>query len=201
MSQPSLDAAVEAVLMVADAPVDELSLAQAVGQPRAAVQQALQRLAEGYREAGHGFELRNVAGGWRYYTRDDCAEAVERFLQDAQHVRLTAAALETLAVVAYRQPVSRGRVSAVRGVNVDAVMRTLVSRGLVAESGTDPSSGAVLYTTTSYFLERIGLSSLEELPDLAPYLPELHEIHEHLDDDEAVGRRAPTTGAAGDAAR
>jgi len=197
-AMPSVTAALEAVLMVADAPVDELTLAQAVEHPPAPVRQALQALAARYREAGHGFELRDVAGGWRYYTRADCAGPVERFLQDAQQVRLTAAALETLAVVAYRQPVSRGRVSAVRGVNVDAVMRTLVTRGLVAESGADPSTGAVLYTTTSHFLERIGLSSLEELPDLAPYLPELDELREHLGAEDDAGERRPNADAAGD---
>src|SRR5690606_21024637 len=113
---------------------------------------------------GHGFELRRVAGGWRYYTRESLAPAVERFVRDGQQSRLTQAALETMAVVAYRQPVSRARVSAIRGVNVDGVMRTLVTRGLVDEAGTDDETGAVLYRTTSYFLERMGLNSLDELP-------------------------------------
>jgi segregation and condensation protein B len=162
----------EAVLMVADQPLDHLTLAQAVGHPPAAVQEALHRLAERYRERGHGFDLRNIAGGWRYYTREDLAGVVEGFVTDDAAARLTTAALETLAVVAYQQPVSRGRVSAVRGVSVDAVMRTLVSRGLVEEAGAEESTGAVLYRTTAHFLERMGLSSLDELPDLAPYLPE-----------------------------
>ncbi|MBN3585234.1 SMC-Scp complex subunit ScpB, partial [Algoriphagus aestuarii] len=119
-----------------------------------------------------GFDLREVAEGWRFYTRPECAEAVEHFLRDGHEVRLTQAALETLAVVAYRQPVSRGKVSAIRGVNCDGVMRTLVLRGLIEEAGQDPESGAILYRTTSYFLERLGLRSLDELPDLAPFLPD-----------------------------
>ena len=117
-----------------------------------------------YAEQGRGFELRNVAGGWRYYTREELAPVVEAFVLDGQQARLTQAALETLAVVAYRQPVSRARVSAIRGVNVDGVMRTLLTRGLVEEAGTDHSSGAHLYRTSSYFLERIGVTSLDDLP-------------------------------------
>lgn len=167
-----LEPALEAVLMVADEPFDHLTLAQAVGHPPAEVEAALDRLAAAYDERGHGFELRRVAGGWRFYTRDALAPAVERFVLDGQRARLTQAALETMAVVAYRQPVSRARVSAIRGVNVDGVMRTLVTRGLVEEAGSDDETGAVLYGTTSYFLERMGLDSLDELPELAPYLPE-----------------------------
>jgi segregation and condensation protein B len=119
-----------------------------------------------------------VAGGWRLYTRDEYAPWVQRFVLDGQQARLTQAALETLAVVAYRQPVSRARVSAIRGVNVDGVMRTLVSRGLVEESGAEPETGAYLYRTTSYFLERLGLTSLEDLPDLAPHLPDLDALED-----------------------
>ena len=167
-----LEPALEAVLMVADEAFDHLTLAQAVGHPPAEVEEALERLATAYDERGNGFELRRVAGGWRYYTREAYAPAVERFVLDGQQARLTQAALETMAVVAYRQPVSRARVSAIRGVNVDGVMRTLVTRGLVEEAGTEEESGAILYRTTSYFLERMGLDSIVELPDLAPYLPE-----------------------------
>src|SRR5690625_699806 len=167
-----LEPALEWVLMVADEPFDHLTLAQAVGHPPADVEAALERLAAAYDERGNGFELRRVAGGWRYYTREAYAPAVERFVLDGQQARLTQAALETMAVVAYRQPVSRARVSAIRGVNVDGVMRTLVTRGLVEECGTEEESGAVLYRTTSYFLERMGLDSIDDLPDLAPYLPE-----------------------------
>jgi segregation and condensation protein B len=169
---PSLRASLEAILLVADEPVPVVVLAQVLERPRNQVSAALNDLAEEYKIQGRGFDLREIAGGWRFYTREDCAPLVERFVSDGQEVRLTQAALETLAVVAYRQPVSRARVSAVRGVNCDSVMRTLVLRGLVEETGTDPETGAILYRTTAYFLERLGLASLEDLPDLAPFLPE-----------------------------
>ncbi len=169
---PRLHASLEAILLVVDEPVAEVVLAQVLEHPRGEVAAALRELASGYAAQGRGFDLREVAGGWRFYTRAECAPVVERFVRDGQEVRLTQAALETLAVVAYRQPVSRSRVSAVRGVNCDGVMRTLVLRGLVDEAGTDPESGAILYRTTGYFLERIGLRDLDELPDLAPFLPD-----------------------------
>ena len=168
--------ALEAVLMVADQPLDHITLASAVGYPPGEVSAALAALAEEYAEQGRGFDLRNVAGGWRYYTREDYAGVVEKFVLDGQQARLTQAALETLAVVAYKQPVSRARVSAIRGVNVDGVMRTLVARGLVEEAGHDAETTATLYRTTGYFLERIGVASLEELPELAPFLPEMGEL-------------------------
>ena len=168
--------ALEAVLMVADQPLDHMTLASAVGYPPGEVSAALAALAEEYAEQGRGFDLRNVAGGWRYYTREDFAGVVEKFVLDGQQARLTQAALETLAVVAYKQPVSRARVSAIRGVNVDGVMRTLVARGLVEEAGHDAETTATLYRTTGYFLERIGVASLEELPELAPFLPEMGEL-------------------------
>ena len=169
---PALRAALEAILLVADEPVPVVVLAQVLERPRSEVTAELHDLAEEYTTGGRGFDLREIAGGWRFYTREDCAPLVERFVSDGQEVRLTQAALETLAVVAYRQPVSRARVSAVRGVNCDSVMRTLVLRGLVEEAGTDPETGAILYRTTGYFLERLGLASLEDLPELAPFLPE-----------------------------
>jgi segregation and condensation protein B len=159
-------------MMVADEPVPEVLLAQVLERPRGAVAATLRELSAEYTAQGRGFDLREVAGGWRFYTRPDCAPLVERFVRDGQEVRLTQAALETLAVVAYRQPVSRARVSAVRGVNCDGVMRTLVLRGLVEESGTDAETGAILYRTTGYFLERMGLTGLADLPDLAPFLPD-----------------------------
>lgn len=168
--------ALEAVLMVADQPLDHVSLASAVGYPTEQVVAALHELSAEYAEQGRGFDLRNVAGGWRYYTREEYAAVVEDFVLGGQRARLTQAALETLAVVAYKQPVSRARVSAVRGVNVDGVMRTLVSRGLVEEAGQDQQSTATLYRTTSYFLERIGVASLDDLPDLAPFLPDLGDL-------------------------
>ena len=175
---PALRTALEAILMVVDEPVSEVLLAQVTERPTEEVLETLRGLAAEYDEAGRGFELRQVAGGWRYYTRSSCTAYVERFVLDGQHARLTQAALETLAVVAYRQPVSRARVSAVRGVNVDGVMRTLVARGLVEEAGQDGEGGAILYRTTSYFLERLGLRGLDELPDLAPFLPDLDGLDE-----------------------
>jgi segregation and condensation protein B len=181
---PGLRASLEAIMLVADEPVSEVLIAQVLERPRAEVAQALRELAAGYTEQGRGFDLREVAGGWRFYTREECAAVVERFVTDGQEVRLTQAALETLAVVAYRQPVSRARVSAVRGVNCDGVIRTLVLRGLVEEAGTDHETGAILFATTGYFLERLGLPSLDALPDLAPFLPE------HLDDDPDAGHES-----------
>ena len=176
---PGLRPALEAILLVADEPVPVVVLAQVLERPRSEVTAELHDLAEEYTTQGRGFDLREIAGGWRFYTREDCAPLVERFVSDGQEVRLTQAALETLAVVAYRQPVSRVRVSAVRGVNCDSVMRTLVLRGLVEEAGADKETGAILYRTTAYFLERLGLASLEDLPDLAPFLPEdIEDIEE-----------------------
>jgi segregation and condensation protein B len=169
---PGLRTSLEAILLVADEPVPAVMLAQVLERPRNEVEAELRDLAAAYTAEDRGFELREIAGGWRYYTREDCAPLVERFVSDGQEVRLTQAALETLAVVAYRQPVSRARVSAVRGVNCDGVMRTLVLRGLTEEAGTDSETGAILYRTTGYFLERLGLAGLQDLPDLAPFLPE-----------------------------
>jgi segregation and condensation protein B len=174
--------ALEAVLMVADQPLDHLTLAAVVGYPPDQVAEALGGLAEDYAAQDRGFDLRNVAGGWRYYTREEYAVVVEGFVLEGQQARLTQAALETLAVVAYKQPVSRARVSAIRGVNVDGVMRTLVTRGLVEEAGHDPHSGAHLYRTTGYFLERIGVTSLDDLPELAPYLPDMDDLVDELAD-------------------
>jgi segregation and condensation protein B len=169
---PGLRASLEAILLVADEPVPAVVLAQVLERPTGEITELLRQTAAAYAAEERGFDLREIAGGWRFYTREECAPVVERFVSEGQEVRLTQAALETLAVVAYRQPVSRARVSAVRGVNCDGVMRTLTLRGLVEDSGTDPETGAILYRTTSYFLERLGLASLDELPDLAPFLPE-----------------------------
>jgi segregation and condensation protein B len=170
--------ALEAVLMVTDEPITEIALATALGLTRDRVRAELEALAAGYLESGRGFELRAVGGGWRFYSSSAYAAVVEAFVLDGQQAKLTQAALETLAVVAYRQPVARGRISAIRGVNVDGVMRTLVSRGLVEETGSDHETGAILYGTTTLFLERIGLSSLDELPALAPFLPEVDALDE-----------------------
>ncbi|NEB93860.1 SMC-Scp complex subunit ScpB [Streptomyces bauhiniae] len=171
-----LKPALEAVLMVVDEPATEEHLARVLERPRRRIAEALRELAADYTAQGRGFELRFVAGGWRFYTRPAYAPAVERLALEGQTARLTQAALETLAVVAYRQPVGRSRVSAVRGVNCDGVMRTLLQRGLVAEAGTEPETGAILYVTTNYFLERMGLRGLDELPELAPFLPEAEAI-------------------------
>jgi segregation and condensation protein B len=173
--------ALEAVLMVADQPLDAVTLATAVGHPVDEVGEALAALAAEYTEQGRGFELRHVAGGWRFYTREEYAGVVEAFVLEGQQARLTQAALETLAVVAYKQPVSRARVSAIRGVNVDGVMRTLLTRGLVEEAGQDHETGANLYRTTGYFLERIGISALDELPEIAPYLPDMDDLEDELE--------------------
>src|SRR6266436_1059057 len=178
---PGLRASLEAILLVADEPVPVVVLAQVLERPRNEVTAELRDLAAACTAEGRGFDLREIAGGWRLYTRDECAAVVERFVSDGQEIRLTQAALETLAVVAYRQPVSRARVSAVRGVNCDGVMRTLVLRGLVEEAGSDPETGAILFQTTGYFLERLGLARLSALPELAPFLPD------HLDDELDLG--------------
>ncbi len=183
-ADPHLRMSLEAVLLVADESVPEPVLADVTGQAATVVAAALRALADSYTTERRGFDLREVAGGWRLYTRDECAEVVQRFVGDGQEIRLTQAALETLAVVAYRQPVSRGRVSAVRGVNCDAVMRTLVLRGLVEEAGTDAETGATLFRTTGYFLERLGLAGLSDLPELTQFLPD------RLDDELEPGHGA-----------
>src|SRR5579871_4179639 len=184
-SLADLEPSLEAILLVSDEPVPPTVLAQVLELPLETITATLRRLAEAYTTQGRGFDLREVAGGWRFYTRSEFAPVVEKFVRDGQEVRLTQAALETLAVVAYRQPVGRAQVSAVRGVNCDGVMRTLSLRGLVEEAGTDTESGAILFRTTSYFLERLGLGSLDELPDLAPLLPE------QVDDEQEAGHAAP----------
>ncbi|WP_374727362.1 SMC-Scp complex subunit ScpB [Haloactinomyces albus] len=175
-AEAALDAALEALLLVVDVPAGEKLLAEALEQPVERVGAALQRLADRYTEDERGIDLRKVGEGWRFYTRETYAPYVERYLLDGQRAKLTRAALETLAVIAYRQPVTRSRVAAVRGVNVDGVIRTLLARGLVEEAGTDPETGGILYSTTELFLERLGLSSLQDLPPLAPLLPEVDAI-------------------------
>jgi segregation and condensation protein B len=181
---PPLKTCLEAILMVVDEPVTDVLLAQVVERPTGDVGEALRELAEEYTAQGRGFELREVGvgdgghTGWRMYSRTECAPVVERFVRDGQQAKLTQAALETLAVVAYRQPVSRSKVSAIRGVNCDGVMRTLLARGLVEECGTEYDTGALLYQTTGYFLERMGLKGLDELPELAPLLPSAAEVED-----------------------
>lgn len=168
----ALRGGLEALLFVVDGPVDEVTLAGTLRCPMPLVRTLLAELAADYDRRGAGIALRRVGEGWRLYTREQHAGVVERHLLEGQRSRLSQAALETLAVIAYRQPVTRSRVAAIRGVGVDGVMRTLVSRGLVGEVGTDPDSGGGLYATTPLFLERLGLESLADLPELGPLLPE-----------------------------
>lgn len=170
--------AIEAVVMVVEEPVTEETIARTLEITPQEVTAHLQSLATEYDDQGRGFSLRRTGAGWRVYSRAEYAPVVERFVLEGQRAKLSQAALETLAVVAYRQPVSRARISAVRGVSVDGVVRTLTTRGLIEEVGTDAEHGAVLYGTTDYFLTRLGLGSLSELPALAPYLPEGHEVDE-----------------------
>jgi segregation and condensation protein B len=172
--------ALEALLLLTAEPVTEFELAQAIGVPESVVAETLLELVAFYSETGRGFELRQVGGGWRYYTREEYAELITRYVLEGQQSKLSQAALETLAVVAYTQPISRARVSAVRGVNVDGVMRTLLARGLIEEVGHDHESGAVLFATTNYFLERMGLKTLDDLPALAPQLPDVEELEAEL---------------------
>ncbi|MEC5180992.1 SMC-Scp complex subunit ScpB [Arthrobacter sp. CG_A4] len=192
-------AALEAVLMVIDQPATATELAAGLNLTVDVVEQLLAELQReyggytvnapdvddasfnGFGSTPRGFELRSIAGGWRIYSRAEFAEIVGAFVLEGQTARLTQAALETLAVIAYRQPVSRARVSAIRGVNVDSVVRTLTQRGLIEDSGLEPVSGAILYRTTSYFLERTGIGSVAELPQLSPHLPGLEGIEEFYD--------------------
>ena len=181
LGAPDLRSALEALLLLADEPMSTMTLAQATRRPVEEVEPVVRELSAEYTEQGRGFDLREVAGGWRFYTRAECSPLIERWVLDGQQARLTQASLETLAVIAYQQPVSRGRVSAVRGVNVDGVIKTLLTRGLIEEAGHDGESGSILYRTTSYFLERLGASSLDELPPLAEHLPDLGDLEEVLD--------------------
>lgn len=178
--------AVEAVLMVAEEPVTAAELASVLSIAEHRVFALIEQLraeadgAEGGRR--HGFEVREVAGGFRYYSRMDHAEQVSAFVLGGQTARLSQAALETLAIIAYRQPVARSQVAAIRGVNVDGVVRTLVHRALVDTAGADPVTGATLYTTTGTFLEKLGMDSLEELPQLSPHLPGVEAVEDLTED-------------------
>jgi segregation and condensation protein B len=196
LDDAELVAVLEALLLVVDTPVPVATLATVTQQTTDRVAAALERMAAELADRDSGIDLREAGGGWRMYTRARFAPYVEKLLLDGTRSKLTRAALETLAVVAYRQPATRARVSAVRGVNVDAVMRTLLARGLITEAGTDPDTGAVTFATTELFLERLGLSSLTELPDIAPLLPDIDvidDITESLDEEPRFARlnRAP----------
>jgi segregation and condensation protein B len=176
LDEAELRSALEAMLLVVDTPAGSDQLASALDESTTRVDAVLRQMSSELAERRSGMDLRFAGDGWRYYTRNEFAPYVERLLLDGARSKLTRAALETLAVIAYRQPVTRSRVSAVRGVNVDGVIRTLVARGLISEAGTDVDSGALMYSTTELFLERLGLASLSDLPDLAPLLPDVDVI-------------------------
>lgn len=175
-----LSGPIEALLLMAEEPMAAATLAEALDVPMAPVEQCLADLARFYDETGRGFELRHIAGGWRYATRAEHAEVIGAWVVSGQHGRLSQAALETLSVIAYTQPISRSRVSAVRGVNVDGVVRTLLARNLIAEAGQGETSGAMLFCTTDYFLERMGIASIDELPPIAPHLPDAETLAAEL---------------------
>ncbi len=191
-SQPygaELVRAIEAIVLVATEPVEPALLAEVLEQPVAVIEQLCRRLAEVYDDAGHGFQLVRVAGGYRYQSHPDVSSYVERFILDGQRSRLSGAALETLAIVAYKQPISRAQIASIRGVDPDGVLRTLLGRGYVDQVGRDPGPGqAVLWGTTPMFLEKLGLDSIAELPPLAEFVPgaDVVEALEH-------GLRVPST--------
>lgn len=167
-----LGACLEAVLMTAGEPLPAADLSRVLGVAETEVTGELERLRASYEERGHGFELRRTARGWRFASRAVYEPVVSAFVTDGQTARLGQAALEALAVIAYRQPVTRARISAIRGVNSDGVIRSLIVRGLVRGQGVDAESRATLLVTTDLFLEKMGLDSLDELPELAPFLPD-----------------------------
>jgi segregation and condensation protein B len=185
LNRTVLHAMLEGVLTIADEPVSVAELSQVTGAAKSDVKAALDEIASEMRANQRGFQLREVDEGWRLYSSEFGSQAVEKYVKEGHSSRLSQAALETLAVIAYRQPVSRGRIAAVRGVNVDGVVRTLMNRGLVQEGGVEQSTGAVLYTTTQYFLDRLNLDSLEDLPPVADYLPDLAEVEEFDDAPES----------------
>jgi segregation and condensation protein B len=198
MDADELGCVLEALLLVVDTPVSVEALAAATQQPVYRIAAKLPQMADELTERDSGIDLRKTGEGWRMYTRARFAPYVEKLLLDGARSKLTRAALETLAVVAYRQPVTRARVSAVRGVNVDAVMRTLLARGLITEAGADEDTGATTFATTELFLERLGLTSLVDLPDIAPLLPDvdtIDDLSESLDSEprfmKLAGGQAP----------
>jgi segregation and condensation protein B len=204
LGDADLRAVLEALLLVVDTPASVDQLAAATDQPADRIAALLTEMSHELAARDSGIDLREAGGGWRMYTRARYAPYVEKLLLDGARSKLTRAALETLAVVAYRQPVTRARVSAVRGVNVDAVMRTLLARGLITEAGTDPDSGAVAFGTTELFLERLGLTSLADLPDIAPLLPDvdvIEDLSETLGDEPRFAKlnntAAPTPATSG----
>jgi len=179
-----LERRIEAILIVADEPQSLVSLATALGAPVPAVRQTIERLVADYDGlAGgprRGFELREVGGGWRIYVRPEHDDTVREFVLTQSPTRLSQAALETLAVIAYKQPISRGQIAAIRAVNVDSVVRTLLGRGLIAESFTDAETGAIHYETTDLLLAQLGINSLDELPKISPLLDDGRDGFEDL---------------------
>ncbi len=176
----SLSRAIEAMLLMATEPTSSTDLAAALDVPEPEVTSELEELRAFYLATNRGFELRRIAGGWRLATAEDLADVIEAWVVSDQRARLSQAALETLAVVAYLQPVTRGRIAGVRGVNVDGVVRTLLVRGLISEAGENPLTGAMTFVTTALFLQKLGLDSLSELPDLAPLLPDAVALEAEL---------------------
>jgi segregation and condensation protein B len=177
LQEESIEGAIEAILMVTDAPISLVALATALEIPVNQVRDAVAKLREDYEGKGEsgarGFELREVAGGWRIYVRENYDWAVKMFIANENPTKLSQAALETLSVIAYKQPIARGQIASIRGVNVDSVVRTLTSRGLVTELYTDSETGAIHYGTTSLLLEQLGINSLDQLPPISPYLPDI----------------------------
>ncbi len=176
----TINRAVEAMLLMATEPLSAQDLAAGLDVPEAAIEQAAQELADFYVASERGFRLRRVAGGWRLAVADDLSDVVEGWLTSDARATLSQAALETLSVIAYLQPTSRGRIAGIRGVNVDGVVKTLLVRGLITEAGEDPSTGATLFVTTPLFLAKLGLDGLDELPDLAPLLPDAADLDQEL---------------------
>jgi segregation and condensation protein B len=191
-AQPDLERALEAIFMVVDEPQSVVTLASALGAPVPAVRAAITRLVADYdgiaRDGGvggvrRGFELREVGGGWRIYVREQHDALVRDFVLEQNPTRLSPAALETLAVIAYKQPITRGAIASIRAVNVDSVVRTLLGRGLIAEAFSDPETGAIHYETTPLLLTQLGINSLGELPPISPMLPDGVEGFEAGDGD------------------
>jgi segregation and condensation protein B len=176
LQEDTIEGAIEAILMVTDAPISLVALATALEIPVNQVRDAVLKLREDYEgkegTPARGFELREVAGGWRIYVRENYDWAVKMFIANENPTKLSQAALETLSVIAYKQPIARGQIASIRGVNVDSVVRTLTSRGLVTELFTDSETGAIHYGTTSLLLEQLGINSLDQLPAISPYLPD-----------------------------
>ena len=177
LQEESIEGAIEAILMVTDAPISLVALATALEIPVNQVRDAVLKLREDYEgkegQGARGFELREVAGGWRIYVRENYDWAVKMFIANENPTKLSQAALETLSVIAYKQPIARGQIASIRGVNVDSVVRTFTSRGLVTELYTDSETGAIHYGTTALLLEQLGINSLDQLPPISPYLPDV----------------------------